>query len=1259
MAINKENIRKLIKLMGFSLLNGSVEVWQKKYNEEFSININFDEELIDYENNGNIPKICVSSKTTSNFSQQENFVVLECINRLLEKGYKPECIELEHSWPSGHGTSGRLDIMVKKDNKSYLMIECKTYGKEYEKEKTNMLTANKDGESKGQLFSYCWEEKSTEYLCLYSSCLKGDRIVFENSIIQVEDEWKNLSNKKELFDYWNKIFKKNGIFEEYIAPYNIETKRILRGELEELTDETSSRIFNQFLEILRHNSVSDKPNAFNKILNLFICKIVDEDRNDDEEVQFQWNEESTYVSMQSKLEDLYRQGMKKFLNIEVTDYSDSEINKNIAVLNDRTRDIIKKMFQDLRLQKNSEFAFKEVYNQESFEDNAKVVKEVVELLQPYQFRYGHKQQFLGNFFELLLNTSIKQESGQFFTPVPISRFMISSLPLKKIIDDNVELNSDKILPIAIDYACGTGHFLTEYMDIIQKLINEYDTNSLKRSTKNCFEKWKQSDDKESMQGVFEWAKEYVYGIEKDYRLVKAAKISTFLNGDGDANIILADGLDKFNSSKYLDKLKVDSNLNENFDFVIANPPYSVTSFRQTLPSNDKDFNLFKYLTKNSSEIECMFVERAYQLLKVGGCAAIILPASILTNTGILYEKTREIILKNFYIKGIAKMGSNTFMATGTNTIILFLKKRKELDYIICEDLVDKFLKTYEDFSYDGVPNVIKKYIEEYFQDLSINDYIKLLKNEFSEKVKKNDNYINICNSYKKIFKEKNNDFVNTEKFKNYVYENEKKKIILFLMTFNNKTILVHTGEKQKEKEFLGYEFSNRRGYEGIHYFTDEEGKMTTSLYDDDILNDDIFKANYYIKKSFLNEYPEIPEDLIEHIKCCNTNKLLNLSNFLGNFEISVIPDFKINISSKYNKEFLKNIAILQKGTSITEKDAISGKIPVVAGGKTLAYYHNISNREPDIITVSASGSNAGYINYWNEKIFASDCTTIKSYNENKVLTQYIYVLLKTYQSDIYMLQKGQGQPHVYPDDLGMIKIPIPPIDIQRKIIAEYSECLDNIVKIGNEINSIDVNIENFVSQLYTKGYDEKELNNYADFKRGPFGGSLKKEIFVSSGYKVYEQKHAINNDFSIGRYYITKEKFEEMQGFEVKPKDIIMSCSGTIGKFAIAPENVEKGIINQALLRFRAKNNIIPEYLKICLEHIADEFRRKSHGLGLQNVMSVDNLKSIKIPVPSDIDEQYKIIDVVNKLEKKKEKLYKEVQLEKDTISKIIEKNNE
>ena len=76
---------------------------------------------------------------------------------------------------------------------------------------------------------------------------------------------------------------------------------------------------------------------------------------------------------------------------------------------------------------------------------------------------------MGNFFEQLLNTSIKQESGQFFTPVPIARFMISSLPLEEVIDKNLKENAREILPVVVDYACGSGHFITEYMDIVQDL----------------------------------------------------------------------------------------------------------------------------------------------------------------------------------------------------------------------------------------------------------------------------------------------------------------------------------------------------------------------------------------------------------------------------------------------------------------------------------------------------------------------------------------------------------------------------------------------------------------------------------------------------------------------------------------------------------------------------------------------------------------------------------------------------------------------
>lgn len=95
-----------------------------------------------------------------------------------------------------------------------------------------------------------------------------------------------MANVKEIHDHWNKNFKDNGIFEEWATAYGIEIKALVRGRLQPLTKDDSGRIFNQFAEILRHNVVSDKPNAFNKILNLFICKIIDEDKNEDEQFQF-------------------------------------------------------------------------------------------------------------------------------------------------------------------------------------------------------------------------------------------------------------------------------------------------------------------------------------------------------------------------------------------------------------------------------------------------------------------------------------------------------------------------------------------------------------------------------------------------------------------------------------------------------------------------------------------------------------------------------------------------------------------------------------------------------------------------------------------------------------------------------------------------------------------------------------------------------------------------------------------------------------
>src|SRR5688572_15713359 len=100
-----------------------------------------------------------------------------------------------------------------------------------------------------------------------------------------------------------------------------------------------------------------------------------------------------------------------------------------------------------------------------------------------------------------------------------------------------------------------------------------------------------------------------------------------------------------------------------------------------------------------------------------------------------------------------------------------------------------------------------------------------------------------------------------------------------------------------------------------------------------------------------------------------------------------------------------------------------------------------------------------------------------------------------------------------------------------------------------------------------KEWPTKTLGEVCGFVRGPFGGSLKKSIFVEDGFAVYEQQHAIYNQFEEIRYFIDAAKFREMQRFELRPNDLIMSCSGTMGKVAIVPGNIKRGIINQALLK--------------------------------------------------------------------------------------------
>ena len=160
----------------------------------------------------------------------------------------------------------------------------------------------------------------------------------------------------------------------------------------------------------------------------------------------------------------------------------------------------------------------------------------------------------------------------------------------------------------------------------------------------------------------------------------------------------------------------------------------------------------------------------------------------------------------------------------------------------------------------------------------------------------------------------------------------------------------------------------------------------------------------------------------------------------------------------------------------------------------------------------------------------------------------------------------------------------------------------------------------------------KKLGDVCHFVRGPFGGSLKKSCFKPNGNAVFEQQHAIYNQFTKIRYFIDDEKFEEMKRFELKSGDLIMSCSGTMGKVAIVPDGIKKGIINQALLKLTPSKDLDVTYLRFWMSSndFQESLAKYTVGAAIKNVASVKILKQIEVPLPL-LSEQKQIVEILDK----------------------------
>lgn len=1055
--ITESNFRKLLTCLGYL---DTDDVYEKEYPEfHVSMVVDFNKKKLIY------PAEIKGRDRNDGFDKNENFVVFECVNRLLAKGYRPENIELEKEWHLGHDSkSGRADICVSdRSGEMFVIIECKTWGKEFEKE---MRNTRNDG---GQVFSYWQQDSAAKWLVIYASEWKGGEVEYQAPTINCTDDanilllakkdktiklYKDAKSTEDRFVVWDETYGKqilgDLIFTDDSVAYNVGVKPLRKKDLKDFAPE--DKIVNRFEEILRHNNVSDKENAFNRLVALFICKLVDEStKDDDDEVEFQYKQGTdTYETLQDRLQRLHRDGMEKFMGEEIyyvsSDYPEWLFSTYTGAKRKKAIADLQNTIRILKFYSNNDFAFKDVHNEELFYQNGKILVEMVQLFEKYRIVYPSKHQFLGDLFEQLLNKGFKQNEGQFFTPMPITRFVWDSLPVYRM----VKLERGDAYPKVIDYACGAGHFLTEAVETVNHFAGKGSDNA--------------------------WTRDHIYGIEKDYRLARVAKISLFMNGAGEGNIIFGDGLENA-PEKGIE--------NGTFDILVANPPYSVKDFKQHLQLKNNSFTLLDRIGLNGGEIETLFVERIGQLLKPQGIAAVILPSSILSNDSNSYKGAREKFLENFYIRAIVALGSMTFGKTGTNTVIMFLEKFNEppkqtdlssdsVDAIMsCQDLTDwddkeviqKYAKQIE-VSESVYSSFLEKTLS--IDELNNSDYFRMYVTAFDDsKDARNLTKTKAFNTLPPA--EQKQVYLN--KLYEYINKIEREKLFYFALVYKQTTVIIKAPAGDKEqKEFLGYRWSGRKGNEGIQIIT-PGGKMY-----DDSDREAAGTLAHAIKDSFDGKAPMFTDEQKKYASVVHTKDMLDFSRVAFNKALRLNIEGAMELKSKYPLKSLGKVCKVIIGGTPSRRNAdyftgdnlwvsiaeMQGRI--INDTKEKITDNAVQNSNVKLIPAGSTllsfklsigkTAIAGKDLYTNEAIAA-----LIPIDHSEILDRYIFWLFTGGLIDLENVGEkafGKSLNSKYLRD--EVQIPVPPISVQQQIIDECE-------KIDTEYESTRMSIEEYRKKI--------------------------------------------------------------------------------------------------------------------------------------------------------------------------------------------------
>ena len=425
----------------------------------------------------------------------------------------------------------------------------------------------------------------------------------------------------------------------------------------------------------------------------------------------------------------------------------------------------------------------------------------------------------------------------------------------------------------------------------------------------------------------------------------------------------------------------------------------------------------------------------------------------------------------------------------------------------------------------------------------------------------------------------------------------------------------------------------------------KESKERKSIFFAEVKNDgfDLGAQRNQIEK---NDLPELCHKIKEYddsIFRVPKSRLLESNDF--SFSANKYKEVDL-IKSDFDLVNIKDHAEFLRGTSKSKKDFTEGEIPVVAGGMQPAHNCNESNRDENIITLSSSGANAGFVNFYIEKIFASDCFTIKA-NPNSLSQDFLYRMLKGRQEEIYKMQTGGAQPHVYVRDFDNFVIPLPPLEVQQEIVDElegYQKIIDGCKQVVENYKPI-INID--------PSWEMVELGEVCNTSSG--GTPLKnKKEFYENGTIPWMTSGEVNlGIINEVKQKITKQGLDNSSA-KIFPIDTVCIAmyGATAGKVGVLKT---ESSTNQAVCGIKPNEKYIPEFLYYFLRSKENEMISKCVG-GAQPNISQTIIRMLQIPnIPIEIQEEIcqKIEEERKVIEGNKKLIETYTQKIKDRINKV------